>query len=112
MSDRPAILFHFAARRDWAAAQAADEYRAPSLADEGFIHCATRHQIPGVIARHLHGRSDLVRLTLDAGRLEPWLRYEWSAASEDEYPHVYGPIPMQAVIAVELFDPTEAQYGG
>jgi uncharacterized protein (DUF952 family) len=112
MSDRPSILFHFAARRDWADAQASDQYSAPSLSSEGFIHCATRHQIPGVIARHLGGRSDLVRLTLDATRLEPWLRYEWSEASGDEYPHVYGPIPMAAVIAVELFEPTDAQYGG
>ena len=87
MSERPSILFHFAARRDWADAQAVDEYRSPSLATEGFIHCATRTQIPGVIQRHLQGRTDLVRLTLDATRLEPW-------------------------ISVELFDPTEAEYGG
>ena len=112
MNERPSILFHFASRRDWADAQASEEYRAPSLASEGFIHCATRAQIPGVIQRHLRGRSDLVRLTLDATRLEPWLRYEWSEASRDEYPHVHGPIPMAAVIAVELFDPTDAQYGG
>lgn len=112
MTARPSILFHFAARRDWAEAQSEDVYRAPSLASEGFIHCATRTQIPGVIQRHLQGRSDLVRLTLDASRLAPWLRYEWSEASRDEYPHVYGPIPMAAVIAVELFDPTDAEYGG
>lgn len=112
MTDRPSILFHFAARRDWAEAQSEDVYRTASLAQEGFIHCATRTQIPGVIQRHLRGRTDLVRLTLDATKLEPWLRYEWSEASRDEYPHVYGPIPMAAVIAVELFDPTDAEYGG
>lgn len=112
MSERPAILFHFASRRDWAEAQSSEHYRAPSLASEGFIHCATRSQIPGVIRRHLQGRTDLVRLTLDAARLEPALRYEWSDASRDEYPHVHGPIPMNAVIAVELFDPTQAECGG
>ena len=112
MNERPSILFHFAARSDWADAQAAEEYRAPSLATEGFIHCATRAQIPGVIQRHLQGRTDLVRLTLDATRLEPRLRYEWSEASHDDYPHVYGPIPMNAVISVELFEPTAAEYGG
>jgi uncharacterized protein (DUF952 family) len=112
MSERPSILFHFAARRDWAEALSHTEYRAPSLASEGFIHCATRAQIPGVIQRHLRTRTDLVRLTLDASRLEPWLRYEWSEASRDDYPHVYGPIPVAAVIAVELFEPTDADYGG
>ncbi len=112
MNERPSILFHFAARSDWADAQATEEYRAPSLATEGFIHCATRAQIPGVIQRHLQGRANLVRLTLDATRLEPWLRYEWSEASGDDYPHIYGPIPMNAVISVELFEPTAAEYGG
>ena len=112
MSERPSILFHFAARSDWADAQTTDLYRAPSLATHGFIHCATRAQIPGVIARHLLGRLDLVRLTLDASRLEPALRYEWSDGGEDEFPHVYGPIPMAAVISVELFEPTVAAYGG
>jgi uncharacterized protein (DUF952 family) len=112
VSERPSILFHFAARSDWAMAQTGDDYRAPSLESEGFIHLATRAQIPGVIRRHLQGRTDLVRLALDAGRLEPHLCYEWSEASGDEYPHVYGPIPMNAVIDVELFDPTAAEYGG
>ena len=65
-----------------------------------------------MIQRHLQGRANLVRLTLDATRLEPWLRYEWSEASGDDYPHIYGPIPMNAVISVELFEPTAAEYGG
>ena len=106
------MIYHMLPAADWAATPAEAPYRAASLQSEGFIHCATRAQIPGVIQRHLQGRSDLVRLTLDATRLEPWLRYEWSDASRDEYPHVHGPIPMTAVIAVELFDPTDAQYGG
>lgn len=112
MNERPSILFHFAARRDFELATWRDSYRAPSLDSEGFIHCATRAQIPGVIERHLQGRIDLVRLTLDASRLETILRYEWSESSQDEYPHVYGPIPMNAVISIEMFDPTTASYGG
>ena len=112
MNERPSILFHFARRTDWASAQASDTYQPQTYEQEGFIHCATRAQIPGVIARHLQGRHDLVRLTLDASRLEPWLKYEHSERSNDEFPHVYGPIPMAAVISVELFEPTAAEYGG
>lgn len=112
MIEQPAILFHFAARRDWADAQCFGSYRAPSLEQEGFIHLATAAQLAGVIDRHLGGRQDLVRLTLDASRLSPHLRYEWSAASQDHYPHVYAPIPVEAVIAVELFDPVSAAHGG
>ena len=34
------IIYHLTGRDAWAAAQAAGEYEAPSLADEGFIHCS------------------------------------------------------------------------
>ena len=112
MNDRPSILFHFARRTDWANAQSAEAYQPHAFAQEGFIHCATRAQIPGVIERHLRGRLDLVRLTLDASRLEPWLKYEPSDRNGEHFPHVYGPIPMAAVISVELFEPTAAEYGG
>jgi uncharacterized protein (DUF952 family) len=46
-----------------------------------------------------------VRLTLDADALRPMLVFEWSDASGDLYPHLFGPIPLSAVVAAEPFDP-------
>jgi uncharacterized protein (DUF952 family) len=104
----PEQVFHFALPEEWAAALALGRYEPAGLAREGFIHCATPAQIPGVIARHLRGRGARVRLTLDAARLGEALRYDWSAASGDHYPHVYGPIALDAVLAEMPFDPDAA----
>lgn len=98
-------LFHFAEPSDWECARERGEYSPPGLATEGFIHAATAEQIPGVVERHLRGRGPRVRLTLDADALRPLLVFEWSNASNDLYPHLFGPIPLAAVVAAEPFDP-------
>lgn len=101
---RPAHVFHFADPAAWEFAQRVGEYAPALLAQEGFLHCATAAQIPGVVARYLRGAGPRVRLELDAERLGDSLRYEWSDGSGDYYPHVYGAIPLAAVIATEPFE--------
>ena len=39
---------------EWAAAQAAGEYRAPSLDTEGFIRCSTAVQVVPIPLEHAH----------------------------------------------------------
>jgi uncharacterized protein (DUF952 family) len=108
--DRPARLFHFADAGQWQAQRASGVYAPPGWLSDGFIHCATRAQMPGVVARHLSGRVDLLLLTLDAAALGDTLRYDWSEASGDWYPHVYAAIPVAAVLAVHTFDPTSGEF--
>jgi uncharacterized protein (DUF952 family) len=98
-------IYHFAVPQEWDDAQRSGNYAPAGLAREGFIHAATDAQIDGVIERHLRGRGPRVRLTLDADALRPMLVFEWSDASGDLYPHLFGPIPLSAVVAAEPFDP-------
>ena len=100
-----APIYHFARPDDWRAAQGRGEYRTADLASEGFIHCATEAQIAGVIERHLRGTGPRIKLSIDPQALGNTLHYDWSEASQDLYPHVYGPIPLDAVLAVEAFNP-------
>lgn len=75
--------------------------RPASLDDEGFVHCSTRSQLAGTLARHFPGGGPLVGLVLDPtllGVVE--LRWEESRPGE-RFPHVYGPLPVGAVVAVE-----------
>ena len=97
-------LFHFADPADWNAAQARGSYQPSSFASEGFIHCATEAQVPGVVQRHLRGKGKRVRLRLDPAALREQLKWEWSSASGDLYPHLFAPIPLAAVLAAEPFD--------
>ena len=98
-------ILHFATPADWAAAQPRGEYRPASYAEDGFIHCATEAQVAGVIRRHLRGRGPRLCLRLDPAAFGDALCYEWSEASNDLYPHLYCPIPLDRVLAVEPFDP-------
>jgi uncharacterized protein (DUF952 family) len=75
--------------------------RGVELAEQGFIHCSTAAQWPGVITRFYAGVPDLVLLHIDETLLDVPLRYEGVAAGAEEFPHVYGPIDLTAVVAVE-----------
>ena len=98
-------LFHFARPDDWARAQRSGEYAPADYAREGFIHCATGEQVDGVIKRHLRGGGPRIRLRLDTEALRTHLQFEWSAASQDLYPHLFAPIPLAAVLEAQPFDP-------
>jgi uncharacterized protein (DUF952 family)/glycerophosphoryl diester phosphodiesterase len=98
------LIYHIAARANWTAAQAAGEYWAPSLAAEGYIHCSQRGQLLEVANAFFQGSTELVLLAVDAERVGPSLRYEPPAHALGRlpgglFPHVYGPIPVDAVTA-------------
>lgn len=83
-------LFHITDPADW---PAAGEYRPASLAAEGFVHCSFAGQVAGSAARHFPGRAGLVVVELDAAQVGP-------VRVENGFPHVYGPIPVSAAVAV------------
>lgn len=103
MSDLSDVL-HITTPGDWAEAQRTGTVRPASLDDEGFVHCSTRSQLAGTLARHFAGDGPLVGLVLDLPSLGSLggveLRWEESRPGE-RYPHVYGPLPVGAVVAVE-----------
>ena len=107
------IIYHLAFRSDWEAGFAAGEYRAPSLAEEGFIHASgDEEQMLRVAARLFAGRDDLLVLDVDTDRLSndsPVIREP--ARSGEIYPHVYGPITPAAVSRVRALKPDVADPG-
>jgi uncharacterized protein (DUF952 family) len=104
-------LLHITERPLWDAARASGTYemstRGRTLQEEGFIHCSLRHQLPGVAAflyGSFAGPDELVVLVIDAERLGVPVRYEAMNPGGEEFPHVYGPIPVEAVVDVEAWD--------
>ncbi len=106
MSDE--TIFHAALPEDWAAAFATGEYttstRGMTLAEVGFIHLSTHEQIEGV-ANHFYGDVDqLVLLTVDPTRVSAEIRWEPPAPGVDElFPHIYGPLPIAAVVRTDYW---------
>lgn len=97
-------LLHVTTPAEWESARAAGHVTPPSLETEGFVHCSTRGQLAGTLARHFRGAGPLQVLVLDPDRLGAELRWEESRPG-GVFPHLYGPLPVDAVVAVEDVTP-------
>ena len=81
-------------------------YAPPSLATEGFVHCSTVDQVAGTARLLFAGTADLLVLVIDPRRLG-----SAEVVVEDLYgigqgfPHVYGPVPREAIVEVRPFPP-------
>jgi uncharacterized protein (DUF952 family) len=97
------VIYHIALASDWDAAVEAGEYRIStlgrSLEEEGFVHACFAEQVPGVADAVYAGVTDpLVLLTVDERRLtSPW-QVDHQPGSDQDFPHVYGPIVLPAVV--------------
>ena len=110
-------IYHVCTRAVATAALRDGEYRAPSLATEGFIHMSQLHQVRGVVERYYAEQTDLVVLVVDPAlvrapvRAEPpsSLRRSPGSAPPDAselFPHIYGRLPMEAVVTVGTVERT------
>jgi uncharacterized protein (DUF952 family) len=102
-------IYHITSRAAWGEAQNAGEYRAESLASQGFIHFSQAHQVLGVAKAFYAGQRGLVVLVVAVDRLKAGLKFEppvhpkpgEALPPEDElFPHLYGPLNVDAVIRV------------
>jgi uncharacterized protein (DUF952 family) len=90
-------IYHITTRAEWTAAKEKGSYEAPSLATEGFIHCCELKQMRGVLKRYYEGKKNLVALEINTDLLQSPLRYEKAPSVNEDFPHVYGPINVNAV---------------
>lgn len=101
------MFAHITTSVAWMEALEAGVYSALSLETQGFIHCSeiSAEQLLAV-ADHLYaGQSGLVLLLIEPQRLTSALRYEEFETSANFFPHVYGPINLDAVVRVLPFPP-------
>lgn len=96
-------ILHITTDAAFAAADAAKGYVDPSLEREGFIHCSTPEQVLIPANERFAGRPDLVLLVIDPSVLSSKLVFEDSYGSGNEFPHIYGPIDVDAVTAIVPF---------
>jgi uncharacterized protein (DUF952 family)/RimJ/RimL family protein N-acetyltransferase len=99
-------VVHLCQRKDWETAQRKGDYRAASLETDGFIHFSRPDQVVRVAQAFYHDVPELVLLHVQPTRLRAELRYEPSAHEADSgefFPHLYGPLNLDAVIDVTDF---------
>ena len=93
-----ALIYHLTYKDAWESARPTGEYAAPSLAEEGFIHCSKDiPQLLQVAARLYPGETNLMVLDVDLDRLAAPLKREPSRSGEI-YPHIHGKLNVDAVV--------------
>ena len=92
-------ILHIVSRSAWEGARTAGMYRGESLDSEGFIHFSRWSQLAATEGRYYAGVSDLVVLVVDEAELDD-LRVELSPSTGETFPHLYGPLPVSAVVEV------------
>ena len=111
MSQSRSVLVHLCSNAEWAAAQDPGELRPESLAKNGFVHLSSPEQVHLPANRLYAGRTDLVLLRIDPARLSSPVRWEPGVPTDPDgmvFPHLYGALPVQAVINVTPYLPDEA----
>ncbi|MEZ4593915.1 MAG: DUF952 domain-containing protein [Chloroflexota bacterium] len=98
-------ILHITTEKEWQTAVAAGTYRADSLDSEGFIHCSTVQQVLMPANQMYAGRSDLILLTIDPAKLTAKLVYEDCYETGHQFPHIYGPLNLDAVTGFVAFPP-------
>ena len=99
----PDTLYHLATEAEWNAYRQTGSIAPLSLNAEGFVHCSWGHQVAGTVAKHFAGIEGLLALALEPDLLgNVALVEEDSYGSGQAFPHVYGPIPVSAVVNVVL----------
>jgi uncharacterized protein (DUF952 family) len=102
------MILHICAREEWERAAAVGVYQGDTLATDGYIHCSTEHQVHLPATLRFRGRTDLVLLRIDEDRLPVPLAWEEGDPPHPDgwlFPHLYAPLPADAVVAVIPYPP-------
>ncbi len=106
-------VVHITSRLAWEEACRLGHYSPSSLAAEGFIHCSNSEQAVPVASKFYRGQTGLILLVIAPERLTSVLRWEPPAegspppgvSSDVLFPHLYGPLNLDAVVQVLDFEP-------
>ena len=97
------LIFKLLPAAEWQAALSAGVFAgsAVDLAD-GYIHLSTTDQLQGTLDKHFAGQTGLVIAEVDLSVLGDLVKWEESRGGA-LFPHIYGALPMEAVIGEPAF---------
>ncbi|MEG4346592.1 DUF952 domain-containing protein [Microcoleus sp. A003_D6] len=96
------VIFHITRSQQWEQAKQVQSYRGDTLDSEGFIHCSTLPQVLKSANKFFVGQTGLLLLWIDSEKVEAEIKYEYAAG--ENYPHIYGPLNVDAVLKVFEFE--------
>ncbi|MFI9380985.1 DUF952 domain-containing protein [Kutzneria sp. NPDC052558] len=107
------MILHICSRDEWDAAEQEGALVPASLDEVGFVHCSDFGTVSIPANAVFAGRDDLLLLVVDPAALDAPVRWEPGVPPHPAgiwFPHVYGPINVEAVVAAVEF--TQSDEGG
>jgi uncharacterized protein (DUF952 family)/flavin reductase (DIM6/NTAB) family NADH-FMN oxidoreductase RutF len=99
-------IFHIVKKEDWVKSSQLI-YQGESLKTQGFIHCCTADQIDKVLEQWFKGQTDLVLVEINPDLVKANLKFENLEGGQELFPHIYGPINLDAVINEKIIANSE-----
>lgn len=98
------MIYHVTTKSQWEVALSKGFYEVESLQTEGFIHMSKIDQVEGVLNRYYQNVPDLVLLHVEETKVIAEIKFELSPSVNQEFPHIFGPINIAAVVKVETIN--------
>lgn len=99
------MIYHVVTAALWQQALSKGFYEAPSLHTDGFIHSSSAAQVKGVLERYYKDQQHLLLLHIDESKLTAPLKYELAISVNELFPHIFGPLNLDAVIKTAEINP-------
>jgi len=103
MPDEAQPIYHMLPRSTWEAQPPDQPYQGDTLTSEGFIHCTGDSDLLVMVANRFYRdqAGEFVVLHIDPERVIAEIK--WEAADGALFPHIYGPLNLDAVTDVTPF---------
>lgn len=101
------VIYHILPWEDWQTAQHEGFYAPVSLETAGFIHCSKVDQVTRVANSYFEGQDDLLLLCIASDKVDAEIRYEDLLGEGKLFPHIYGPLNLDAVVNVSELEKDE-----
>ncbi len=96
-------IYHFTPKELWESGKASNNYLPEGFDEEGFIHCSSYSQILRSANKHADKTKEIILLKIDPKALTSKLVYENTSGGTEPFPHIYGHLNNEAVIAEYAF---------
>jgi uncharacterized protein (DUF952 family) len=97
------IILHITQTEQWEQAKTNGVYYNNTLDSEGFIHCSTITQLEKTANTFFGNQTGLILLCIEPEKVQSEIKYE--AVGEENFPHIYGVLNIDAVIDAIAFSP-------
>lgn len=104
------IVYHITSDSEWQTARSAGTYLPQGYSHDGFIHCSKEVQVVRTANRHYPGQKGLILLKIETDLVPSKVVEENLEGGAELFPHIYGPLPVSAVVASSPLDCTKEGF--